>query len=167
MTQNEVENIHVRRRRTRYTKMILYMNCFWVQLSSSHVNIILASYYMFYPTGNFNSEAQLSINLPHKKYQSHLLLVWFSTVLFCAGREVKSICVSYKSKHLFSLIYYATQFITAFYYVVPFRTHNIHFILIKKHFKTFYHILKYSLHAQLHFLIHMNTTDIKHVRHHE
>lgn len=35
--------------------------------------------------------------------------------------------------------------------MVPLRTHNIHFILIKKHFKRFYRILKYNLHVQVHF----------------
>lgn len=42
--------------------------------------LILASYYMFYLTGNFSSGPQLSISLLHKIYQSHLL-TWFHTTL--------------------------------------------------------------------------------------
>lgn len=140
------------------------MNCFWVQLSSSHVNIILASYYIFYPTGNFNSEAQLSINLSHKTTSrtSQSDFLQSSSV-----QEEKFRVYVLPMRANISLVYYATRFIIAFYYMVSLRTHNTHSILIKKHFKTFYHILKYSLHVQLHFLIHTNTTDIKRGRHHE
>lgn len=156
-----MQNIHVRW--TRYTKLILYTNCFWVQLSSSHADIILGSYYMFYPTGNFNAEPQLSTNFLHKNYHSHLL-AWFHTNLPRATGFIHSVLNSgtdtvqvqrfraymfpvMTNVYFLSLAYYAILLITTFYYIVLLRTHNTHFIFIKKCLQTFYHILKCSLHV--------------------
>lgn len=157
-----MQNIHVRRG-TRYANLILYMSCFWVQLSSSHANKILGSYYMFYPTGNFNSKPQLAINFLHKNYQAHLL-ARFHTILTWATGFIHSVLnpgtdtvqVQKFRAYMFpimtniyflSFVYYTILLITTFYYMVLLRTHNTHFILIKKCLQTFYHILKCSLHV--------------------